>query len=184
MYSPAPTANAPATSAATPVSTTACDDAPPPPSPEISDAFVTRPSTAPNTVGRSHPPDTSRWPGHQPPASAAVPLVCDGWRISSSGTCQILPQSSSSKTPAALRYPAAEDRACLQPDPRGAAILGLVRGDVWLAVGAASLGGACLGFLLRNICLPARIFLGDGGSMPLGFAAAVLGVGSEEHTSE
>jgi UDP-GlcNAc:undecaprenyl-phosphate GlcNAc-1-phosphate transferase len=56
----------------------------------------------------------------------------------------------------------------------GAAILGLVRGDVWLAVGAASLGGACLGFLPRNICLPARIFLGDGGSMPLGFAAAVL----------
>jgi UDP-N-acetylmuramyl pentapeptide phosphotransferase/UDP-N-acetylglucosamine-1-phosphate transferase len=56
----------------------------------------------------------------------------------------------------------------------GAAILGLLRGDVWLAVGAASLGGACLGFLPRNICLPARIFLGDGGSMPLGFAAAVL----------
>jgi UDP-GlcNAc:undecaprenyl-phosphate GlcNAc-1-phosphate transferase len=56
----------------------------------------------------------------------------------------------------------------------GAAILGLMRGDVWLAVGGASLGGACLGFLPRNICLPARIFLGDGGSMPLGFAAAVL----------
>ena len=56
----------------------------------------------------------------------------------------------------------------------GAAILGLVRGDVWLAVGAASLGGACLGFLPRNISVPARIFLGDGGSMPLGFAAAVL----------
>jgi UDP-GlcNAc:undecaprenyl-phosphate GlcNAc-1-phosphate transferase len=56
----------------------------------------------------------------------------------------------------------------------GAAILGVVRGDVWLAVGAASLGGACLGFLPRNLSPPARIFLGDGGSMPLGFAVAVL----------
>jgi UDP-GlcNAc:undecaprenyl-phosphate/decaprenyl-phosphate GlcNAc-1-phosphate transferase len=56
----------------------------------------------------------------------------------------------------------------------GAAIIGVVRGDAWLAVGAASLGGACLGFLPRNLSFPARIFLGDGGSMPLGFAVAVL----------
>jgi UDP-GlcNAc:undecaprenyl-phosphate GlcNAc-1-phosphate transferase len=56
----------------------------------------------------------------------------------------------------------------------GAALIGIVRGDVWLAVGAASLGGACLGFLPRNLSVPARIFLGDGGSMPLGFATAVL----------
>jgi UDP-GlcNAc:undecaprenyl-phosphate GlcNAc-1-phosphate transferase len=56
----------------------------------------------------------------------------------------------------------------------GASLIGVVRGDVWLAVGAASLGGACIGFLPRNVCLPARIFLGDGGSMPIGFAAAVL----------
>jgi Tfp pilus assembly protein PilF len=58
--------------------------------------------------------------------------------------------------------------------PPGAALIGIIRGDAWLAVGAASLGGACLGFLPRNLSLPARIFLGDGGSMPLGFAAAVL----------
>jgi len=56
----------------------------------------------------------------------------------------------------------------------GAALIGVVRGDVWLAVGAASLGGACMGFLPRNLTRPARIFLGDGGSMPMGFAAAVL----------
>ena len=56
----------------------------------------------------------------------------------------------------------------------GAATIGVVRGDAWLAVGAASLGGACLGFLPRNLSRPARIFLGDGGSMPIGFAAAVL----------
>ncbi|HTD79795.1 MAG TPA: O-antigen ligase family protein, partial [Chloroflexota bacterium] len=56
----------------------------------------------------------------------------------------------------------------------GAALIGVVRGDVWLAVGAASLCGACLGFLPRNLSVPARIFLGDGGSMPMGFAVAVL----------
>ncbi len=56
----------------------------------------------------------------------------------------------------------------------GAATIGVARGNAWLAVGAASLGGACLGFLPRNLSRPARIFLGDGGSMPIGFAAAVL----------
>ena len=56
----------------------------------------------------------------------------------------------------------------------GAALIGVVRGDVWLAVGGGSLGGACLGFLPRNLSRPARIFLGDGGSMPVGFAVAVL----------
>ncbi|MCW3068675.1 MAG: Undecaprenyl-phosphate N-acetylglucosaminyl 1-phosphate transferase, partial [Solirubrobacterales bacterium] len=56
----------------------------------------------------------------------------------------------------------------------GAALIGIVNGDVWLAVGAACLCGACLGFLPRNISVPARIFLGDGGSMPMGFVVAVL----------
>jgi UDP-GlcNAc:undecaprenyl-phosphate GlcNAc-1-phosphate transferase len=56
----------------------------------------------------------------------------------------------------------------------GAALIGVVQGDVWLAVGAASLCGASLGFLPRNLAVPSRIFLGDGGSMPLGFAVAVL----------
>jgi UDP-GlcNAc:undecaprenyl-phosphate/decaprenyl-phosphate GlcNAc-1-phosphate transferase len=56
----------------------------------------------------------------------------------------------------------------------GAALIGVVRGEVWLAAGAGALCGACLGFLPRNLSLPARIFLGDGGSMPLGFAVAVF----------
>jgi UDP-GlcNAc:undecaprenyl-phosphate GlcNAc-1-phosphate transferase len=56
----------------------------------------------------------------------------------------------------------------------GAALLGIIRGEAWLAVAAAALGGACVGFLPRNISKPARIFLGDGGSMPLGFAVAVI----------
>jgi UDP-N-acetylmuramyl pentapeptide phosphotransferase/UDP-N-acetylglucosamine-1-phosphate transferase/O-antigen ligase len=56
----------------------------------------------------------------------------------------------------------------------GAALIGVVRGEVWLASGATALCGACLGFLPRNLSTPARIFLGDGGSMPVGFAAAVF----------
>ena len=55
------------------------------------------------------------------------------------------------------------------------AVLGLVQSDVWLVVTGAALCGACLGFLPRNLSRPsARIFLGDGGSMPLGFAIASL----------
>lgn len=54
------------------------------------------------------------------------------------------------------------------------AALGLVRGDAWLTVTAAGLAGACLGFLPHNLASPARIFLGDGGSMPIGFAVASL----------
>ncbi len=56
----------------------------------------------------------------------------------------------------------------------GAAFIGVVRGEEWLAVSAAAMCGACLGFLPRNLSRPARIFLGDGGSMPMGFAVAVL----------
>lgn len=55
------------------------------------------------------------------------------------------------------------------------AVLGAVQSDVWLAVTAAALCGACLGFLPHNLSRPsARIFLGDGGSMPIGFAVATL----------
>src|SRR5258708_12916350 len=91
MYSPVPIENAPATSAAAPVSTIVCADTPPPPSPAISEAFVTRPSTAPNTVGRSQPPETSGGPGDQPATGAAVPVASDGSRLSSSATCPIHP---------------------------------------------------------------------------------------------
>jgi UDP-GlcNAc:undecaprenyl-phosphate/decaprenyl-phosphate GlcNAc-1-phosphate transferase len=43
---------------------------------------------------------------------------------------------------------------------------------------ALALAGACVGFLKYNLASPARIFLGDGGSMPIGFvlAAAVMGL--------
>ena len=47
-------------------------------------------------------------------------------------------------------------------------------GDVLLSASALALGGACLAFLRYNLTRPARIFLGDGGSMPIGFAVAAL----------
>jgi len=55
------------------------------------------------------------------------------------------------------------------------AVLGLVESDVWLAATGAALCGACLGFLPYNLARPAaRIFLGDGGSLPIGMAIAAL----------
>jgi UDP-N-acetylmuramyl pentapeptide phosphotransferase/UDP-N-acetylglucosamine-1-phosphate transferase len=65
----------------------------------------------------------------------------------------------------------------------GAALIGVLRGEVWLAAAAASLCGACLGFLPRNLSKPSRIFLGDGGSMPVGFAVAVLVMAAAETTT-
>ena len=57
----------------------------------------------------------------------------------------------------------------------GVAGLALASGDVSLAALALALAGSCLGFLpynLRAAGRPARIFLGDGGSLPLGFVLA------------
>lgn len=41
---------------------------------------------------------------------------------------------------------------------------------------ACGLAGACAGFLRYNLTSPSRIFLGDGGSMPVGFLVAALGI--------
>ena len=60
MYSPVAMENAPAIRPAMPVSTIAPCPPPPPPIPAISEELVTSPSIAPNTAGRSQPPDTSR----------------------------------------------------------------------------------------------------------------------------
>ena len=58
--------------AATPVSATVCVGTPPP-TPPISEALVTSPSTAPDTVGRRQPPDTSRCPVRPAGPGAALP---------------------------------------------------------------------------------------------------------------
>jgi UDP-GlcNAc:undecaprenyl-phosphate GlcNAc-1-phosphate transferase len=55
--------------------------------------------------------------------------------------------------------------------------LALVRGHGALAVMAFAACGACLGFLPFNARLRAKLFMGDGGSMPLGFLMAALSMG-------
>src|SRR6185437_8104278 len=111
MYSPVPIENAPATSAAAPVSTTVCADTPPPPRPEISDALVTSPSTAPNTVGRSQPPETSRCPCDHPARNAAAPVASDGPLALSPATCHALSPPSPGPRPRGRLVP---------PQPPGA----------------------------------------------------------------
>jgi UDP-GlcNAc:undecaprenyl-phosphate GlcNAc-1-phosphate transferase len=54
----------------------------------------------------------------------------------------------------------------------GVAALAIIVGDTTLAVIVLALAGACVGFLPFNLAAPSRIFLGDGGSMPLGFVLA------------
>jgi UDP-GlcNAc:undecaprenyl-phosphate GlcNAc-1-phosphate transferase len=65
----------------------------------------------------------------------------------------------------------------------GVAALGVVYNDSALALIGVSLAGACLGFLRYNLAKPARIFLGDGGSMPIGFmiAGAVMASPGAQH---
>jgi UDP-GlcNAc:undecaprenyl-phosphate GlcNAc-1-phosphate transferase len=54
-----------------------------------------------------------------------------------------------------------------------AAVAGIFS-DTAIAVLALALCGSCLGFLRHNLRRPAAIFLGDGGTMPLGLLTAVL----------
>jgi UDP-GlcNAc:undecaprenyl-phosphate/decaprenyl-phosphate GlcNAc-1-phosphate transferase len=54
----------------------------------------------------------------------------------------------------------------------GIGALALAHGDPALAAFAFALSGACAGFLPHNLAGPARIFLGDGGSLPTGFLVA------------
>jgi UDP-GlcNAc:undecaprenyl-phosphate GlcNAc-1-phosphate transferase len=54
----------------------------------------------------------------------------------------------------------------------GIAAAGLVVGSEPVAAIDAALAGACAGFLRFNLTQPARIFLGDGGSMPIGLVVA------------
>lgn len=56
----------------------------------------------------------------------------------------------------------------------GVGALALVRDDGALAACGLALAGACAAFLVFNLARPARIFLGDGGSVPIGFLIAAL----------
>jgi UDP-GlcNAc:undecaprenyl-phosphate GlcNAc-1-phosphate transferase len=65
----------------------------------------------------------------------------------------------------------------------GVAALGVLYNDMALAIIGVSMAGACLGFLRYNLSKPSRIFLGDGGSMPIGFviAGAVMAAPGTAH---
>jgi UDP-GlcNAc:undecaprenyl-phosphate GlcNAc-1-phosphate transferase len=54
----------------------------------------------------------------------------------------------------------------------GAGVLALLAGDDALAPLSFAVAGACFGFLPRNLANPARIFMGDGGSLLLGLLVA------------
>jgi UDP-GlcNAc:undecaprenyl-phosphate/decaprenyl-phosphate GlcNAc-1-phosphate transferase len=63
----------------------------------------------------------------------------------------------------------------------GAGALAAIEGGPLLGALALSLSGACTGFLPFNLDRPARVFLGDGGSMPIGFVVAAVVMGISEH---
>jgi UDP-GlcNAc:undecaprenyl-phosphate GlcNAc-1-phosphate transferase len=54
----------------------------------------------------------------------------------------------------------------------GIGTLAVIQGAIPLAVIAFTISGACVGFLPYNLSNPAKIFLGDGGSMPIGLLIA------------
>jgi UDP-GlcNAc:undecaprenyl-phosphate GlcNAc-1-phosphate transferase len=58
----------------------------------------------------------------------------------------------------------------------GIGVLAAIRGQTAIAGLALALSGACAGFLPWNLAGPAKVFLGDGGSMPLGFLTAALAI--------
>lgn len=61
----------------------------------------------------------------------------------------------------------------------GVGAFALVNGDLALAGVSLALAGACVGFLRFNLAKPSRIFLGDGGSMPIGFIVAALAIAAQ-----
>lgn len=65
----------------------------------------------------------------------------------------------------------------------GAGALALILGDSGLAVLCLAVAGACAGFLPHNLARPARIFMGDGGSMPLGLLVAGVAMEAAANTS-
>ena len=64
----------------------------------------------------------------------------------------------------------------------GVGVLAATQGETAIAVMALALAGACAGFLRFNLAVPARVFLGDGGSMPVGFiiAAGIMAIPATE----
>lgn len=60
----------------------------------------------------------------------------------------------------------------------GAAVIALLSDQRAPATLCLATAGACVGFLPRNLSKPARIFMGDGGSLPLGLLVAAMAMTS------
>jgi len=60
-------------------------------------------------------------------------------------------------------------------------ILGLLAGEMQPALASLALCGACLGFLRHNFA-PARIFMGDAGSLFIGYVLAAIGMRLTYHS--
>ncbi|HEX3616124.1 MAG TPA: MraY family glycosyltransferase [Solirubrobacteraceae bacterium] len=60
----------------------------------------------------------------------------------------------------------------------GAAVIALLSDQRGGATVCLATAGACVGFLPRNLANPARIFMGDGGSLPLGLLVAAMAMNS------
>jgi UDP-GlcNAc:undecaprenyl-phosphate GlcNAc-1-phosphate transferase len=56
----------------------------------------------------------------------------------------------------------------------GAGLLAIISGKAALAPLCFAVAGSCAGFLPGNLARPARIFMGDGGSLPIGLLVAGL----------
>ncbi|HEY8691245.1 MAG TPA: MraY family glycosyltransferase [Chloroflexota bacterium] len=62
-------------------------------------------------------------------------------------------------------------------------VLAVLNGQILVALLATALVGSCLGFLIYNYN-PASIFMGDSGSLSLGFMLSVLGIKLQIHNSQ
>jgi UDP-GlcNAc:undecaprenyl-phosphate GlcNAc-1-phosphate transferase len=62
-------------------------------------------------------------------------------------------------------------------------LVAILSHEVWAAVFALSVAGACAAFLRFNLASPSRIFLGDGGSMPLGLVIAICAIAASERAA-
>jgi UDP-GlcNAc:undecaprenyl-phosphate/decaprenyl-phosphate GlcNAc-1-phosphate transferase len=63
----------------------------------------------------------------------------------------------------------------------GIGTLAAVHAEAAIAGMAFAISGACGGFLRYNLARPAKIFLGDGGSMPVGLLVAGLAMATARH---
>jgi UDP-GlcNAc:undecaprenyl-phosphate GlcNAc-1-phosphate transferase len=65
----------------------------------------------------------------------------------------------------------------------GAGMLAALDSGPLLAALCFAIAGACAGFLPHNLQRPARIFMGDGGSMPLGLLLACVSLQAASHAA-